>query len=92
METKENIITLTAPLMRGEMKIETVEVTKPNSGALRGTRLADLCGSDVDALMIVLPRITQPNLTKAECMALEPSDLVQLAGVVIGFLSPKSVE
>jgi len=92
MEQKENVVTLETPIMRGEMEIKTIEVIKPNSGALRGTRLADLCGSDVDSLMVVLPRITQPNLTKAECMALEPVDLVAMAGVVIGFLSPKSVE
>ena len=92
MEQKENVVALATPVMRGELEIKTVEITRPNSGALRGTRLADLCGSDVDALMVVLPRITQPNLTKPECMALDPVDLVAMAGVVIGFLSPKSAE
>ncbi len=92
MEKKENIVTLETPVMRGETAIATIEVIKPSSGALRGTRLADLAGSDVDALMIVLPRITLPPLTKAECMNLDPADLIELAGKVIGFLSPKSVE
>ena len=92
MENKENIVTLETPVVRGEQTINTVEVIKPNSGALRGTRLADIAGSDVDALIIVLPRITYPALTKAECLNLDPVDLIALAGQVIGFLSPKSDE
>ncbi|MGB8928610.1 phage tail assembly protein [Erwinia billingiae] len=92
MELKENVVTLETPVMRGELEIKTLEVIKPNSGALRGTRLADLAGSDVDALITVLPRITLPALTKAECMNLDPADLISLAGKVIGFLSPKSDE
>ncbi|WP_380184837.1 phage tail assembly protein [Kalamiella sp. sgz302252] len=92
MENKENIVTLETPVMRGEQAINTIEVIKPNSGALRGTRLADLAGSDVDALITVLPRITLPTLTKAECLNLDPADLITLAGKVIGFLSPKSDE
>lgn len=91
MENK-NTVTLETPVMRGEQTISTVEVLKPNSGALRGTRLADLAGSDVDALITVLPRITHPALTKAECLNLDPADLIVLAGKVIGFLSPKSDE
>ncbi|MFC0140597.1 phage tail assembly protein [Erwinia mallotivora] len=90
MENKENVVTLQTPVMRGEQAIITVEIIKPNAGALRGTRLADLAGSDVDALIVVLPRITLPTLTKAECMSLDPADLIALAGQVIGFLSPKS--
>lgn len=92
MELKENVVTLETPVMRGELEIKILEVIKPNSGALRGTRLADLAGSDVDALITVLPRITLPALTKAECMNLDPADLISLAGKVIGFLSPKSDE
>ncbi|PRD12365.1 phage tail assembly protein [Pantoea coffeiphila] len=92
MELKENVITLETPIKRGEIEITQVEVIKPTAGALRGVRLADLCSSDVDSLMVVLPRITVPSLTKAECLMLDPVDLIGLSGQVIGFLSPKSVE
>lgn len=90
MDLKENVIVLETPLQRGETEITQVEVIKPNAGALRGVRLADLCSSDVDSLMVVLPRITIPSLTKAECLLLDPVDLIGLSGQVIGFLSPKS--
>ena len=90
MEKKDNIVTLETPIRRGETDITQVEIIKPNAGSLRGVGLAALANADVDALLIVLPRITLPNLTKEEVSKMDLSDLVALAGAVIGFLSPKS--
>jgi len=92
MEKKDNVVEFEAPLLRGETEIKSVELIKPTAGSLRGVRLADLCQSDVDALLTVLPRITLPALTKAECNALDPVDLIALGGGVIGFLQSKSDE
>lgn len=89
MQQQDNLVTLVTPIARGETLINSVEVTKPNAGALRGTRLVDLAGSDVEALITVLPRITLPNLTKSECLNLDPVDLIELGGRVIAFLSAK---
>ena len=85
----ENIVMLDTPLKRGDTLITEIEIIRPNAGTLRGVRLADVANSDVDALMVVLPRITIPSLTTAECARLELPDLVALAGKVISFLSPK---
>ncbi|MER8252629.1 phage tail assembly protein, partial [Acinetobacter baumannii] len=76
--------------MRGEQKIEQVTLTKPNAGPLRGVSLASLANSDVDALIKVLPRMTYPALTEHELARLDASDLISLAGKVVGFLSPAS--
>ncbi|MBS6035782.1 MAG: phage tail assembly protein [Pantoea sp.] len=92
MEKKENVVELETPLQRGETEIKSVELIKPTAGSLRGVRLADLCASDVDSVLTVLPRITLPALTKADCNALDPVDLIALSGKVIGFLSAKSDE
>ncbi|MBY4837546.1 MULTISPECIES: phage tail assembly protein [unclassified Pantoea] len=92
MEQNENTVVFETPLKRGESEIKQVELIKPTAGSLRGVRLADLCQSDVDALLTVLPRITLPSLTKAECNALDPIDLISLGGKVIGFLQTKSDE
>jgi len=86
----ENVVTLEEPIKRGEMLISTVEVIKPNAGHLRGIGLAALANADVDALVILLPRVTLPNLTAQECKTLCLPDLIALAGAVIGFLAPKS--
>ncbi|CNK74632.1 TPA: phage tail assembly protein [Yersinia enterocolitica] len=85
----KNTVMLDTPLKRGDTLITEIEIIRPNAGTLRGVRLADVANSDVDALMIVLPRITYPSLTTAECIRLELPDLVALAGKVISFLSPK---
>ncbi|MBY4887674.1 phage tail assembly protein [Pantoea sp. DY-15] len=92
MEQNENTVVFETPLKRGDSEIKQVELIKPTAGSLRGVRLADLCQSDVDALLTVLPRITLPSLTKAECNALDPIDLISLGGKVIGFLQTKSDE
>ncbi|CQH51837.1 phage tail assembly protein [Yersinia enterocolitica] len=88
-EINENLVVLDTPVKRGDTLITEIEVIRPNAGTLRGVRLADVANSDVDALIIVLPRITYPSLTTTECGRLELPDLVALAGKVIGFLSPK---
>ena len=92
MEKNVNTVGFETPLKRGESEIKQVELIKPTAGSLRGVRLADLCQSDVDALLTILPRITLPSLTKAECNALDPIDLISLGGKVIGFLQTKSDE
>ncbi|HAH9968350.1 TPA: phage tail assembly protein [Escherichia coli] len=89
---KENVITLDNPVKRGEQVIEQVTLMKPNAGTLRGVSLAAVANSEVDALIKVLSRMTAPMLTEQEVAALELPDLVALAGKVVGFLSPNSVQ
>jgi hypothetical protein len=89
-EHNENIVTLEEPIKRGDTLITQIEIIKPNAGHLRGIGLASLANADVDALTVILPRITLPNLTTQECKNLNLPDLIALAGKVIGFLSPKS--
>ena len=89
---KENVITLENPVKRGEQVIEQVTLMKPSAGTLRGVSLAAVANSEVDALIKVLPRMTAPMLTEQEVAALELPALVALAGKVVGFLSPNSVQ
>jgi hypothetical protein len=42
---------------------------------------------DVNALGMLLPRIAQPTITKADIDALDPVDTTALGLAVIGFLS-----
>ncbi|EEX3304626.1 phage tail assembly protein [Escherichia coli] len=90
-KTNENIVTLNTPIKRGEQVITEITLLKPTAGTLRGVGLAAVANSDVDALIKVLPRMTIPPLTPQECAAMELPDMVELAGKVIGFLSPNSV-
>lgn len=87
---KDNIITLDEPIARGETKITEIEIRKPNSGALRGVSLRALLDFETDAIIKVLPRVSEPPLLEAECVRMDPADLVQAGAKIAGFLLPKS--
>ncbi len=87
----EKAVELDTPILRGKTEITSVTVRKPQSGALRGTRLQALLDMDVSALITVLPRITTPALTTAEINEMDPADLVSLSVEVVTFLLKKSV-
>ena len=86
-----NTVPLDTPIKRGDTVITHITLRKPNAGELRGTLLQNLCNMDVDSLVKVLPRISTPTLIEADIMRMDPADLVQLAGVFSGFLTPKAL-
>ncbi|HFF1652817.1 MULTISPECIES: phage tail assembly protein [Providencia] len=91
VEKNQITITLDEPITRGTTTVTEVVVRKPNSGALRGVRLAALMEMDVDSAILVLPRVTAPALTKAELLMMAPADMVNLTKELVLFLLPKSV-
>ncbi|MEK6305796.1 MAG: phage tail assembly protein [Pantoea dispersa] len=86
----EKTVVLDTPILRGKTDIKSVVVRKPQSGALRGTRLQALMDMDVNAMMVVLPRVTSPALTTQEITEMDPADLLSLSVEVVTFLLPKS--
>jgi hypothetical protein len=92
IEAKENTVELDTPLIRGEQTISRISLHKPKSGALRGVKLGELLQMDVETLTKVLPRISDPTLTEQDVRNLDPADLLQLAGVAVGFLLPKATK
>lgn len=86
----QKTISLDTPVTRGKEKITTVTLRKPQSGALRGTRLQALMDMDVNAMMTVIPRISLPALQAHEIAEMDPADLLSLSVEVVTFLLPKS--
>lgn len=86
------VVELDEPIKRGDTEITSITVRKPKSGALRGVRLVALMDMDVTAMTEVLPRITDPALTKPEIMAMSPGDLLNMSIEVVNFLLPKSMQ
>ena len=80
-------IKLKTPLKRGESLITTLTIRKPNTGSLRGCRLSAVLNSDVDSLVMLLPRITEPALTEHDIAQMDVRDLVNCASEVVGFLT-----
>lgn len=87
MTSLSDPITLTAPITRGETRIETVQVVKPTTGALRGLKLVNLLQMDVGTLLTLLPRVTSPALLPDEVGALDPADLLSLGAATMSFFA-----
>ncbi|MGV3915491.1 phage tail assembly protein [Citrobacter braakii] len=87
----EKTVQLDTPIMRGKTQITEIVLRKPQSGALRGTRLQAIMDMDVGAMMAVIPRISTPTLTAQEMAELDPADLTALSVEVVTFLLKKSV-
>ncbi|CEQ64359.1 phage tail protein E [Salmonella enterica subsp. enterica serovar Typhi] len=87
----EKTVKLDTPIMRGKTEITEIVLRKPQSGALRGTRLQAIMDMDVGAMMTVIPRISSPTLTAQEMAELDSADLTAMAVEVVTFLLPKSV-
>lgn len=91
-QPEQTTVTLEEAIVRGTTTISDIIVRKPNSGALRGVRLQALMEMDVDSMMLVLPRVTAPALTKNDLLLMSPGDLISLSIEVVSFLLPKSVK
>lgn len=83
-------VTLSEPIMRGETRIEKLNIRKPKSGELRNLSLQDILGTDVTAMLKLIPRVTDPPLTQPEADDLEPEDLAEICGTIRGFFMTKT--
>lgn len=78
-------VKLSTPIKRKGGDVTEVTLRKPKAGAMRGLKIEDLYSTDVNSLLVLLPRITEPTLIAAEIEDLESEDLIELAGAVKGF-------
>ena len=92
LEIKRGVVTLTRPIQRGEQVIKQVKITEAMSqpGSLRGLKLFDVIQSDVDSMIELLPRVTEPALTKADIVTMHSYDFGLLVTAAVSFLSPPS--
>ncbi|MDG6312821.1 phage tail assembly protein [Glaesserella parasuis] len=88
-KTDPNVTTvkLKAGIVRGEQTITEIQVRKPNIQALKGLKLLDLMQSDVNSIITLLPRITQPMLNKSDIDRLDVADFTKLTGAVFDVMN-----
>lgn len=86
------VVDLDYGINRGSDVIQSITLRKPKTGALRGLKLSDVLSSDVNALIQLLPRITNPALTAAEIADLDPADFTSLATGVISFFATQELK
>lgn len=82
----EKTIQLDTPIKRGKTEITEIVLRKPQSGALRGTRLQAIMDMDVNAMITVIPRISSPALTAQEIAEMDPADLTAMSVEVVTFV------
>lgn len=86
MNAKTKEIALTQGFTRGELKITTITLQRPNTGHCRGLNLKDVLSFEINALAVLLPRITQPTMTSQDVYELELMDTLKIAEAITGFL------
>lgn len=89
MET--TLIKLEKPLKRGDAEVAEIALHKPNAGSLRGVSLHECINMNTDAIVRVIPRISDPKITEAEMQRIDPSDLVQMGAALANFMLPPSL-
>lgn len=72
--------------VNGEL-VNSIDVRKPCVFDLHDLKLTDVLQMDTQAMVKLLPRITEPSLTTAQVAALDPADFVALCGKAILFFS-----
>lgn len=78
-------VTLVEPIVRGETRIEKLNIRKPKAGELRGLSLQDIMRNEATALLQLIPRVSEPPVTADEANDLESEDFAEISGVIRGF-------
>lgn len=92
-ETNDRLtVTLETPIKRGETQIEQLVIRRPCGSELRGTSLFGVARMDADAIMTMIPRISEPPLLAHEVLRMDPADLVQVGIFLAEQLVPRSLQ
>lgn len=86
------VVPLSAPIKRGDKDLANITLHKPNAGALRGVSLRELLDMNTDAIVTVVPRVSDPKITPQEMQAMEPCDLLKMGAALAGFLLPPELK
>lgn len=86
---EQTIVKLDKEIVRGEQSIKELKLRKPDASSVRGISLMSLAQCDVDSLIKVLPRITEPTLTENDVQKMDVADLTACGIAVSVFLLQK---
>jgi len=78
-------IELECPIERESGAITSLSVRKPGAGELRGLKIQDIMGADVNTMIVLIPRISSPFLTAPEVESLDPADFAEISGTIVNF-------
>ena len=78
-------VPLENPIKRGDTTITKVTLRKPKGGEMRGLTTRDLMNGDVNSVIALIPRISEPALIDQEVENLEAEDIAEFSGAISGF-------
>lgn len=70
-------------------QIDQIQLREPKAGELRGIKLLDVFQLDYAAFEELLPRISQPVLTKSQMASMNLHDLTSVMNKVASFFEKK---
>jgi hypothetical protein len=90
MSNTKNVILLN-PIKRGDTEISQLTLREPKAGELRGLQIAPLQMGDTNALIKLVPRISQPRIEESEVADLSGPDIAEVADAVSGFFTTSAL-
>ena len=89
-KSKVTEVKLDEKIKHGDKEYSAIKLRTPNAGGLRGLRLGDVANADVDSMIKLIPRISEPALTENDLVNMNPADFTKIAVEVANFLEPKT--
>lgn len=84
------VVKLEFPIERANNQtIESLTIHKPKTRHLKGINNVDLANLNTDAVLKVLPRVTEPPVFADDLENLDPHDLIALGGAIVSFFASK---
>lgn len=83
-------LVLENPIPREGGDLSAISLRKPAAGELRGLNATALMQGDITAVITLLPRISDPFITESEAAALEAEDIMEAAGLIVGFFMTRA--
>ncbi|HHN8347199.1 TPA: phage tail assembly protein [Morganella morganii] len=68
----------------------TITDSMRQAGTLRGLKMWDVATGDVNSMITLLPRVTQPRLSEQELFSMPVDCFSQLVNEVANFLAPSA--
>ena len=78
-------IKLKHPLARDGSQIETIPLRRPLAGDMKGVSQHDILRMVPEAVCTLVTRISEPMLPASQFWMLDPTDLLEVSGRVVGF-------
>jgi len=81
--------TLSKPVKIDGKDVSEITLRKPATGEMRGLSLVNILQMDINTMIKLLPRISNPPLNEQQVAELELEDFTELAGKTVLFFAKK---